>query len=525
MSEVLELANRLRDLSDDDLAGLLRERAISPHNLRDFFDLAEAMLQTKNAEAWLASLNLDELAEVAGSQTSSPFAEIASLVFHSASSQRADFGEKFRDYLDVLQSAVIAEGKKTIALLKAAEIQEGLTTSTPTSDGSGYAQAGIRVFETIQALTEVIYDLEQHRVRSVGKAGVASAEVKRLSIHLSVDPENVKQIFQLAQYCDLIALEGERWALTTNSQHWIDWSIEERWLHLVKFFLMLVGENGAAMFRRRWNELESTTFTNFLSTVYLSIVTPGPLSSTDERAIRQFVETEQVGIASRMRITPLSLMTALETGVSIEEIRATLLRLSNGTIPQPVEYLLNDTAKKYGRIQISDSGQGSIVNCSDDLLAAEILHESVLRPFALELLDSKTLRTKYDSDVVYFGLREAGHLAIRVDASGKTIPPMKTASLHQRSSLDTVRTTIERLREADARVTEAGDDESMLRQIQLAIKNRASVKVNYRGKDGSEYEFVLEPIGLANGRLRGKDRRADIERTLTLSNITKLSLV
>ena len=46
----------------------------------------------------------------------------------------------------------------------------------------------------------------------------------------------------------------------------------------------------------------------------------------------------------------------------------------------------------------------------------------------------------------------------------------------------------------------------------------------YVGRDGGEYEFVLEPIGLANGRLRGRDRKADIERTLPLANITKLEL-
>jgi hypothetical protein len=34
--------------------------------------------------------------------------------------------------------------------------------------------------------------------------------------------------------------------------------------------------------------------------------------------------------------------------------------------------------------------------------------------------------------------------------------------------------------------------------------------------------FVLEPIGLANGRLRARDRKADIERTLPVSAITSI---
>ncbi|MEY4390258.1 MAG: hypothetical protein RLZZ400_1, partial [Actinomycetota bacterium] len=258
----------------------------------------------------------------------------------------------------------------------------------------------------------------------------------------------------------------------------------------------------------------------------LSIVTPGPLSSEDERALRAFVETEQIGIASRLRLTPLSLTIALESGLTLDEIRSTLLRLSQGNLPQPVEYLLTDTAKRFGRIRVlNDSLAGiSRVECADEFLATEILHQSALRPFAFTQVSPKALSTKYDSELVYFGLREAGHLAIRVDIDGAVISPMKTASLHHIEVGDTIAATIERLRLADSRVIESGDDESMLRQIQLAMKNRATVRVSYRGKDGVDYDFTLEPTGLANGRLRGKDKRADIERTLTLANITKLSL-
>ncbi len=38
--------------------------------------------------------------------------------------------------------------------------------------------------------------------------------------------------------------------------------------------------------------------------------------------------------------------------------------------------------------------------------------------------------------------------------------------------------------------------------------------------NGTQVEYYLEPAALANGRLRARDRRADIERTLPLSSIT-----
>ena len=44
--------------------------------------------------------------------------------------------------------------------------------------------------------------------------------------------------------------------------------------------------------------------------------------------------------------------------------------------------------------------------------------------------------------------------------------------------------------------------------------------VDVRLPDGTDVEYLLEPAALAGGRLRARDRRADIERTLPLSSIT-----
>jgi hypothetical protein len=61
------------------------------------------------------------------------------------------------------------------------------------------------------------------------------------------------------------------------------------------------------------------------------------------------------------------------------------------------------------------------------------------------------------------------------------------------------------------------------RQIQLAIKNKAKAWFTVVTGDGSELLFLLEPIGIANGRLRAKDRKADIERTIPIASITKVT--
>jgi hypothetical protein len=79
------------------------------------------------------------------------------------------------------------------------------------------------------------------------------------------------------------------------------------------------------------------------------------------------------------------------------------------------------------------------------------------------------------------------------------------------------------LREQDAKLGASPDDDDLQRQIQLAIKNKTRAKFTVASSTG-EIEFLLEPIGIANGRLRAKDRKADIERTLPLTSIIRVVL-
>jgi hypothetical protein len=78
------------------------------------------------------------------------------------------------------------------------------------------------------------------------------------------------------------------------------------------------------------------------------------------------------------------------------------------------------------------------------------------------------------------------------------------------------------IREHDASAEPEGDD--LLRQIQLALKNKSQLEVVVKTNSGDEVVFILEPIGLANNRLRARDRKADIERTLPLDKILRVKL-
>ena len=266
----------------------------------------------------------------------------------------------------------------------------------------------------------------------------------------------------------------------------------------------------------------------------LTVVTTGPLPTDEELRLRRFAEAERIGIASTYRLSSLSVTHGLETGLTIEEIRDCLDELSGKPLPQPVEYLLREASARFGRLVVREGElHKSVVESEDSILLAQIRSDQRLNPFALHELQITeaaggsrlALASRFEPELVYFGLREAGFAAIRLDRGGEIVSPIKTLEHHLApGSEGGLRDDIARLRAAEKRLGDEPDDDIVIRQIHLALKNKTRLQITVLTAAGTEQHYLLEPIGLANGRLRAKDRKADIERTLPLTSITAVTL-
>src|ERR1700712_1521245 len=69
MSDTLALASRLQAESDDALITLLTARHLAKRDLRDFFDLADALLSPESVQDALSRLDRPTLAAVAEGDT------------------------------------------------------------------------------------------------------------------------------------------------------------------------------------------------------------------------------------------------------------------------------------------------------------------------------------------------------------------------------------------------------------------------------------------------------------------------
>ncbi|MEY4321496.1 MAG: hypothetical protein RL167_224 [Actinomycetota bacterium] len=583
MSELLRVASSLRKMPDDHLRSLIISRSVNATALRDFFDLAEAICSSKSIAAAVGTLPktsakaisrlaAGEPAEAAGHEQLIKLGLADSVgIFESV----ADVFSQFRE-------------PKNLKLVDLGNIETNVESVAD--------ECGISAFGTMQALTELVFDLEQRYVREVGKGNVGLPDIKRLANHLRRSNEYAREIFNMARHCSLMTLSGGRWQLGSEAPRWLASSPDEQISLLWRRWLDSIGsaavpelvevldsidrdgirsESIRSLFEAvypladsaaesRIALLESTTSMIGLSGIGLaapwlklvlkgdfksaleqiskrlprsgsrlicqadlSLISTGPLPIAQEIQLRRFAEIEVIGMASTYRMTPLSVTHGLETGLSEQQIRGLLEELSSATLPQPIDYLIREAVTRFGRLAVRTDklSGGARVTSIDPILLTELLNNADLKAFALVREADGSLSSRFESEVLYFGLREAGYAAIRLDAKGNVLSPLKALAAAEQEALgDSILEDIARIRAEESKVGPDLGDDDIQRKIQLAIKNKARAEVTVTTSTGDEITFLLDPVGIANGRLRAKDKKADIERTLPIASIIRVAI-
>ena len=134
------------------------------------------------------------------------------------------------------------------------------------------------------------------------------------------------------------------------------------------------------------------------------------------------------------------------------------------------------------------------------------------------------LTSRVARDAVYWSLADARYPVVALGSAGcaGVAAPPRAASATRREPLDP-RATYSRLI-ALLRGGHSTDGEAawLVRELEQAVRARAEIVVVVRMPDASERALTLEATGLGGGRLRGRDRAADIERTLPVTSIVSV---
>jgi hypothetical protein len=549
----------------------------------DFFDFASSLIKPQNISGAVSALTRKQIVAFSNLISSSKTKADQSSLDAMANMflvLKLDDGS-YRP----IESAVSAF-KQLVSAKLLAELQEQKDIKpleVPTLPGQVDPQAGIGAFEVVQALTELVIELEQNYVREVGRGQVGLPELKRVSLHLGRDIEYARLLYSLAQLSSLIGVSDKRWKVGSQYLTWLTSSPEQRWQHIAKTWVSLLGETSATELATAVNlksalaetfpianesflshmsrlsqlaeliglttsdqstswfkpllegNLESATKllalnlpktqNRIIVQADLTIIAVGPLPTDKELELRRFVETERIGVASTYRISTLSVTYGLETGLVEQDIRALLTELSGTALPQPVDYLIREAATRFGRLVLREVPNGTLIQSEDLILLTQILNDSTLKTVSITKTSESTLESRFELDIVYYLLRESRYAAIRKDSKDQVISSWRAAGSNESALTKTssVIEDIQRLRDHDKRLGEAPEGQDIVRQIEMAIKTKATIWVSLQ-MNGTKREFPIEPTGLANGRLRGKDRQADCERVLPLASVTGIRL-
>lgn len=546
MTEQLALASLLQQKTDSELASLVRVRKINLQRINDFFDLAKQFLNKKKIEPVIQSLSREQLLAI---KTESNSELIDQLLFG------AD-GKLFESMESLF-----------------AELEIPAEVEIPSVTASDVDRAAINAHYTLLAITEILVQVDSHPIRATAR-GVAVSDAKWIGRMLGWDPTDISHAFDLAAISELIQPIDGRWQLTEHSERWQIQDAKQKlswFLHAIASLDdnlpldLKPGQQIEAVVKNQYPLFKTShplnNFSNLLALAVdgfateliqtlstegpeacaeeiashlpkpvnqlivqadLTMIAPGPIDYPTDRQIRLFAEPESVSLASNFRLTTTSVVHGMECGLSADDIKATLDRLSTTEIPQPVEYLLKDATEKFGSLTIISSAKGSIIEARDSAMLAQIKNQSELRAFHFVPITENQMLSKHDSDLLYFNIRSCGYPIIRIDEQSQVISPRKSPA----KTVEAEDGLVEQI--AKLRSSTPGDfteaEMGINRQLELSLKNKVTVEVVVSTRDGGQVRFELLPTSLSAGRLRGKDMHAETERTLPVSKIVSVKM-
>ena len=545
-------AERLPLAGDDELAALFAARRVSAGaNWHDFFDAAEALLAPESVARAVAELPRDVLADLATG---------------SGPERLGLTGPDGAPYAVVREALGAVTPTRTPARTPA------------TASELDAAHAAERAFTTTSSLADVLLVSLRTPLARVGSGAVGAADRRRLAQEEIVrDADEADDLVALAEATGLLAGAERTWLVTPAGADWVRVSSGERWARLAEALRaalpagLRTAEGGwidpalwdeAYPLSEGWGEraerwrrlmvlagLATDTGTepawarplrdgggadpaplvalmpHEVDKVFLqndlTAISPGPLAPGLDVRLQSIAQRESHAQASTYRFTETTVAASLSAGETAETILEFLGELSLTGVPQPLEYLVQRTAERHGLVRVSlepDSGH-TIVSSRDHSLLETIAVDQALRALALAP-DGRMLRTRASRESVYWALADAKYPVIALDADGgsETLDRRKVASAAPATDPATkYAPLIEVLRAAHG-----GDADAawLERELETAVRGKSVLEVDVALPDGSTRTFLLEATGLGGGRLRGRDRAADVERTLPVKSIT-----
>ncbi|MFI1111538.1 helicase-associated domain-containing protein [Streptomyces physcomitrii] len=278
----------------------------------------------------------------------------------------------------------------------------------------------------------------------------------------------------------------------------------------------------------------------------LTAVAPGPLRRPLAQLLGVLADVESKGGATVYRFTPGSVRRALDAGQTAAELHAFLAAHSRTPVPQPLAYLIDDVARRHGRLRIGAAS--AYVRCDDEAVLGEILADRRAQPLRLRRLAPTVLAAQADPGTLLETLRAIGFapaaespegevLITRAD-SRRTAPrsaPEPVPEGPPAPGTALVQAAVRAIRAGDLASTaprrglpEPGQEGELprttaaetLATVQAAVLTNEALWIGYVNAEGTASQRVIAPIRVEGGFVTAFDHTADEVRTYPLHRIT-----
>jgi hypothetical protein len=332
---------------------------------------------------------------------------------------------------------------------------------------------------------------------------------------------------------------------------YIEWNLREaEWLGLTGHGALsqygadlLAGEDLASVD----NDLPATV-DHILIQSDNTAIAPGPLEHEVAQELDIIADIESRGAATVFRFSESSLRRGLDHGRTGEEILAFLKNTSKTPVPQPLEYLIADIARKHGKLRVGNTS--SFIRCEDSALITQILKDKKLDPLGLRRIAPEVLISSQEASDAMALLRSAGYLPAAEDSQGlllsgprvqravaKARPPriigefekldrevlelaVRTIRTGEKSSAQ--QSTLRNLsRDALGALPRSTASETLeILSKHLRETPNKSLSIGYADNNGLVSHRIIDPIQIAAGLLQAKDHASGEVITFTIARIT-----
>ena len=251
-----------------------------------------------------------------------------------------------------------------------------------------------------------------------------------------------------------------------------------------------------------------------------SAVAPGPLTAELSAQMGTIADIESRGGATVYRFSEASIRRGLDHGKTGEQIKTFLIKTSKTPMPQPLDYLITDVAKRHGKLRVGTTH--TYIRCEDEGLIQQILHDKNCEHLRLRKVAAQVLVTDLEHTEVINELREYGYLPAAENASGILLsqPNLRRAKSRPKppriiseftspkgsivlAAVKTIRAG-ERSRKVEPIVSGTSSNET-LALINQYINEKRTLVISYADNNGGVSNRIIEPISISLGTLTARD--------------------